>query len=163
MKRLSNATLALLAPGIRRPGYDPGSVLPGIVHLGAGAFHRAHQALLTDSVLAGGSRRWGIVAANLRSSALQAALGPQDGLYTVEESGAGGRRLRVIGALRGVAAGQEDPAGLVALMAGPDIRIVPRGTDPYYGAIPDSLFLELRDAIIAKGGAVHMRTIKRTE
>lgn len=46
---------------------------------------------------------------------------------------------------------------------GPDIRIVSGRTDPYHGAIPDSLFLKLRDAILARGGAVHMRTIKRTE
>lgn len=46
---------------------------------------------------------------------------------------------------------------------GPDIRVAPGGTDPYYGAIPDGLFLELRDAIIAKGGAVRMRMIERTE
>ena len=44
MQRLSNATLANLPHGIAQPGYQRASVTPGIVHLGLGAFHRAHQA-----------------------------------------------------------------------------------------------------------------------
>jgi fructuronate reductase len=123
MNRLCRATLTEARHAVL-PGYDFGAVSPGIVHLGAGAFHRAHQALLTDRASAAGERTWGIVAANLRSPALRDALGPQDGLYTLEESGADGRRLRVIGALRGFAVAPEDPDRLIALMASPRIRIV---------------------------------------
>lgn len=124
MTRLSAAALVQLPPGVDRPAYDRDAVTAGIVHLGAGAFHRAHQALLTDHVLASGDQRWGIVAANLRSCALRDALAPQDGLYTLEESGADGRRMRVIGALRRCAVAQENPAALIAAMASPQIRIV---------------------------------------
>ena len=52
--RLSNASLDRLPGHIRRPGYDRASVTPGIVHLGIGAFHRAHQAVVIDDLLA----RW---------------------------------------------------------------------------------------------------------
>ncbi|MCA3814038.1 MAG: mannitol dehydrogenase family protein, partial [Burkholderia sp.] len=48
-------------PGTHRPGYDRQAVRTGIVHLGLGAFHRAHQALHTETVLEQGDLRWGIV------------------------------------------------------------------------------------------------------
>ena len=46
---------------------------------------------------------------------------------------------------------------------GPDVRIVPNGDDPFYGAIPDGLFVELRDAIVAFATSRKLRMIKRTE
>ena len=81
-KRLNDATLADLPSGIERPRYDRSAVTTGIVHLGVGAFHRAHQAVYTDDVLAR-DPRWGIVAASLRSPDTYDALDPQGGLYTV--------------------------------------------------------------------------------
>ena len=49
--RLSNATLGSARAGVRTPAYDRARVTPGIVHLGIGAFHRAHQAVVLDTVL----------------------------------------------------------------------------------------------------------------
>ena len=49
--RLSSASLATLAKGINVPGYDRAKVTPGIVHLGIGAFHRAHMAVYVDDLL----------------------------------------------------------------------------------------------------------------
>jgi len=46
--RLSAATLDRAAGPVRRPGYDFSRLRPGIVHLGLGAFHRAHQAAFTE-------------------------------------------------------------------------------------------------------------------
>ena len=66
------------------------AVTTGIVHLGVGAFHRAHQAVYTDDVLAR-DPSWGIVAASLRSPDTYDALEPQDGLYTLSVRSAGGR------------------------------------------------------------------------
>ena len=57
--RLSNASLDRLPGQIHRPGYDRSRVRPGIVHLGIGAFHRAHQAVMIDDLLAGGATDWG--------------------------------------------------------------------------------------------------------
>ena len=51
--RLSNANLDTLPANVGRPAYDRSRVTPGIVHLGIGAFHRAHQAVVIDDLLAG--------------------------------------------------------------------------------------------------------------
>ncbi|OYW34042.1 MAG: hypothetical protein B7Z45_08025, partial [Azorhizobium sp. 12-66-6] len=81
--RLSKATLDGLPPDIRRPGYDLDAVTPGIVHLGVGAFHRAHQAVYLDDLIARGDTGWGIIGASLRAADTAQALDPQDGLYTL--------------------------------------------------------------------------------
>ena len=70
----------------------------GIVHLGIGAFHRAHQAVYVDDRLAAGERDWAICGASLRSPETRDALAPQDGLYTLAVRAGGGERLRVVGA-----------------------------------------------------------------
>ncbi len=109
LTRLCAATLATLPAGVARPRYDRGAVASGIVHLGLGAFHRAHQAAYTDAVLAAGDTRWGITAASLRSAATRDALGPQDGLYTLDVRGETDR-LAVIGSVLRVLVAPEDPA-----------------------------------------------------
>jgi fructuronate reductase len=124
MKRLSDAALAALPPAVARPAYDRGAVTPGIVHLGVGAFHRAHQAVMTDAALAAGDSSWGIIAASLRSPDTRDALLPQDGLYTVAVKGPEGEQLRVVGAITDVLAAPADPERLIGAMADPRIRIV---------------------------------------
>ncbi len=122
--RLSNSSLASLPPAIAQPGYDRARVSPGIVHLGIGAFHRAHKAVMTEALLAEGATDWGIIAASLRSPETRNALAPQDGLYTLSVQAPGGERLQVIGAIAEVLVAPEDPGRLIALMADPRIRIV---------------------------------------
>ena len=61
----------------------------GIVHLGLGAFHRAHQAIYTDGVLAR-DPRWGICGVSLKTPHATRALAAQDGLYTALEKDATG-------------------------------------------------------------------------
>ena len=124
LHRLSDATLAALPAGVRHPGYNRTALATGIVHLGLGAFHRAHQAVYTDAAIAAGDTRWGILGASLRAADTRDALVPQDGLYTIAVRSAEGEALRVIGALRGVLVGPEDPAALIAAMADPAVRIV---------------------------------------
>jgi len=123
MNRLNATTLSMLRHAVARPGYDPAAVRTGIVHLGLGAFHRAHQAVCTQRVLRD-DPRWGIAGVSLRQASTRDALAPQDGLYTLAVRDGGGEALEVIGALRGLHVAAEDPAGLVALLAAPDIRIV---------------------------------------
>lgn len=122
--RLAEARLGALPAHVARPRYDRAAVAPGIVHLGLGAFHRAHQAVMTEAVLEAGARDWGIVAASLRSPATRDALAPQDGLYAVAIREDEAEELRVVGALGGLHVAPEDPAALVAAMADPRIRIV---------------------------------------
>ena len=122
--RLSTATLAVLAAPIRRPAYDRAGIATGIVHLGLGAFTRAHQAAYTDAVLAAGDRRWGMLGASLRSPATRDALAQQNGLYTLAVRDASGEHLRVIGALTGLAVAAENPQGLITALAAPSVHIV---------------------------------------
>ncbi len=117
MTRLSLSTCRTL-------GYDPSLAEIGIVHLGVGAFHRAHQADYTDAVLARGDRRWAILGASLRSPETRDALQAQDYLYTLAQSDQSGEHCRVIAALRGVLVAPENPQGLIEAMCLPSVKIV---------------------------------------
>jgi fructuronate reductase len=122
--RLGRASLNRLPPAIRLPAYDRSRVTPGIVHLGLGAFHRAHQAVVVDDCLAAGAASWGIIGASLRSADTRDALAPQDHLYTIAVRAAEDTGHRVIGALLDSVVARENPARLVERMADPAIRIV---------------------------------------
>ena len=122
--RLSNASLDRLHSHIRRPSYDRARVTPGIVHLGIGAFHRAHQAVVIDDLLAAGATDWGIIGASLRSPDTQDALAPQDCLYTVAIRSGAGTEHRIIGAVLATDVAKNNPAHLIARMADPATRIV---------------------------------------
>ena len=102
MSRLTLATLQALPRDIGRPAYDVRAVDVGIVHLGIGAFHRAHQAIYTDDALASAGGRWGICGVSLRSADVRDRMTPQDGLYTSIEKSPQGIRRRVVGSVREV-------------------------------------------------------------
>ena len=121
---LSARTLDQLPAPIARPGYDRTALRTGILHLGLGAFHRAHQAALTETCLNAGALEWGIAAASLRSADTRDALAPQDGLYTLALRQGDSQRLQVIGALTRILIAPENPQALLAAMADPGIRIV---------------------------------------
>lgn len=124
--RLSEETLSRLPASIQRPAYDRKKVVASIVHLGLGAFHRAHEALMTEAVLNSGDLAWGIVGAGMQSSGMRDALAPQDNLYTVAEFGADFERISVVGALVDVVGGAEDAekTRLLAKMSDVSTRIV---------------------------------------
>jgi fructuronate reductase len=122
--RLSNAALDRLSSDVARPGYDRSALATGIVHLGVGAFQRAHQAVYTEGALNAGDLRWGIVGASLRSPAVRDALKPQDNLYALAVRGAEGERLQVIGAIKDVLVAPEDPEALLRAMCDPAVKIV---------------------------------------
>ncbi len=99
--RLSRATLtgALPRPDVRGPALVPART--GVVHLGLGAFHRAHQAVLTeDAAAVTGDDRWGVLGVTQRSPRVVEQLAPQDGLYGVLTLDTDRSDLRVVGALR---------------------------------------------------------------
>ncbi len=118
---LTNASLAVLP--VQTPAYDRKGVTTGIVHLGLGAFHRAHQAVYVDDVLTQ-DQSWGIVGASLRSDDAARALNPQNGLYSVVTKSASGSQCRVIGSLNHVLCAADDPDALISQMADPQVRIV---------------------------------------
>jgi len=127
MTRLSNATLSALPPGIAAPGYDRSKLTPGIVHIGLGNFHRAHQAVYLDDLFAlGEGHDWALIGAGVRApdAAMRDTLLTQDCLSSVIELAPGNHSARVIGAMVDfveVAAGN---APLIAAMSQPNIRIV---------------------------------------
>ncbi len=123
LPRLGPFLLGAPPAGVRVPGYRRAEVTPGIVHLGVGAFHRAHQAVYLDDLLAA-DPGWGIVGASLRSPETSDALGPQDGLYTVAVRDGEDTRLRIVGSLLRVLALPGDREALFAAMVDPGVRIV---------------------------------------
>ncbi|MBC8035740.1 MAG: mannitol dehydrogenase family protein, partial [Rhizobiales bacterium] len=122
-ERLSDKILPSISTAMV-PAYDRSRVSPGIVHLGIGAFHRAHQAVYVDDCLAAGDTSWGIIGASLRSPSTRDALKPQNGLYTLAVRGRDGEQLRVIGSILDFKVAPEAPQDLLATLCSPLIRIV---------------------------------------
>ena len=120
--RLTEASLHSVRSGTILPTYDRGATRIGIVHIGPGAFHRAHQAYYVDTLLHS-DKRWAISALSLKSTGLRDALLSQQGLYTLVELGAA-PRARVIGAIRELLVGSTDSEAAFARLAARDTRIV---------------------------------------
>lgn len=140
MDRLSTRTE--LPSNVARPAYDRAALKPGIVHIGLGAFHRAHQAVYTQRALEAEFGPWGIVAVNLRSAEPVEALAAQDGLYSITVRGAEGDRSEVIGATVDWVCAAENRQKVLDYLASPDIRIVTLtvsekayGLDPVTGGL----------------------------
>jgi mannitol 2-dehydrogenase len=98
---LSQRTLSdLAARGISAPAYDRAALVPRILHVGVGGFHRAHMAVYTDEVAAAGGR-WAIRGVGLLPADARMAdiLRAQDHLYTVIERDSSGSRPRVVGSI----------------------------------------------------------------
>ncbi|MGK6316251.1 mannitol dehydrogenase family protein [Neorhizobium sp. DT-125] len=148
MPRLSASTP--LPAHVMKPGYDRGSLKPGILHIGVGAFHRAHQAVYTDAALAKEFGDWGIVGVSLRSVDIVHDLRAQDGLYTVIARSAAGDSAQVVGSVVRGLSGTEDREDILALMADPAIRVVTvTVTEKAYGYDPVSCGLDRNHPSVA--------------
>ena len=124
--KLSVDNLAKMPAGVATPNYGRAALTAGIVHIGVGNFHRAHQAVyLDDLFLAGRDRDWAIVGAGVRAAdeAMRDMLRRQDWLTTVVEQEAGSTSVRVIGSMTDFI-GPGDSAALLAALDRPEIRIV---------------------------------------
>lgn len=124
MKRLNDNTRKQLPADVQLPTYNRQELKPGIVHLGIGAFHRAHQAFYTEAVLNRFGGNWGIIGCSLRSPTVRDQLEPQNNWYTLVERSGEGEKLQLVGAVIKTLVGPEDPARLIDTMANPDIKIV---------------------------------------
>ncbi|SFG73637.1 fructuronate reductase [Palleronia marisminoris] len=123
MTRLSS--LQDVPGGVATPAYDRDAHGTGIVHLGLGAFHKAHQAVYTDDALKAEGGDWRIVAVSLRSAGAVEELRPQNGMFTVISAGAEGTSARVIGSIAtALAHAHGDDAAVRAALADPATRIV---------------------------------------
>ncbi len=122
-QRLSPDVLDDLGNEVLRPAYDRSRVTPGILHLGLGAFHRAHQAVYTDAVLKKADD-WGIIGVSLRSERVAEQLNPQQGLFSLLSEDGLHRDLRVIGSILRVLVAPQQPDSVNAAFRDPAIRVV---------------------------------------
>lgn len=126
--KLNLKNLAALPDNVQRPAYQANSTTQGIVHIGVGGFHRAHQAFYTDRLInSGQGLDWAICGAGLRPEDRKARddLAGQDYLYTlVELADTADTEVRVVAAITGMLLAEDDPQALIAKLADPAIRIV---------------------------------------
>lgn len=140
LTRLSTAVLpALAARNVSIPRY-PRDGAPGVVHLGLGAFHRAHQALVYDRLLRDGDRRWGVFGVAMRSTAVVEALAPQDHLYTVQVASPSGVFWQLGAAIWQSCIAAREPQQVVEAIAAPSTRwltltITEKGYTPELAAL----------------------------
>jgi mannitol 2-dehydrogenase len=124
---LKAENLRLIRARVPAPAYDRGRGEHRIVHIGPGAFHRAHQATYLDDLLTNGEcPEWRIcgVALLAQDCTIHQALEGQDYLYTVVELGAGAARARVVGSLAGHLYGPDGRERAISKMAAPECRII---------------------------------------
>lgn len=126
---LSNASLRQLPPNVRVPAYDRRALRPGIVHIGVGGFHRAHQAVYLDDLLhrnGAGAEAFGICGVGLMpgDARMGDVLRAQDYLYTVVTRSAAGDEPRVIASIIDFLHAPANPEAVIARMASPETRIV---------------------------------------
>ncbi len=137
-------------PAEARPRIRPGDVAAGIVHLGLGAFHRAHQEVYTEEAIAAAGGDWGIIGVAPRRAELIDVLAGQDCLFSVTSLSGEGSRTRVVGALAGVRHAPSDPQAVVDLLAEPAIRVVTLTvTEKAYRMDPASGKLLADEAVLA--------------
>ena len=125
--KLSSSTLASLPAHIQIPSYDRSRLIRSIVHIGVGAFHRAHQALYLDDLIENtGSLDYGICGVGLlpQDEKIRDVMKAQDCLYTVLEKSASGKRARVVGSITDFLFAPENPERVIEQLARSETRIV---------------------------------------
>ena len=147
MARLSNQTLGMV--NAAKPQYDRASVKVGIVHLGPGAFHRAHQAVYTDEAMALSGGDWGICGVSLNSRTMAEALAPQDGLYTLSLRDKVPSN-RIVGSLKEVVCAKDDPDYVLTKLSHIDVSIVTMTITEKGYALSGDGHLDIDNAAIVK-------------
>lgn len=126
-ERLTQQTLKALGEAVALPGYDRSRVTAGILHVGLGNFHRAHQAVYLDELFAlGRDTDWGILGAGVMpgDAAMRSDLAAQDWLYSVTEEDADSERVRIVGSLTGFVPVASGHGPIRGALDDPAIRIL---------------------------------------
>jgi mannitol 2-dehydrogenase len=125
---LNARTLAYWRGRVPAPSYDRALVTPGVVHVGVGGFHRAHQAMYHDRLMNDGAALdWGICGVGVMAAdrRMKEVLDAQDGLYTlVLKHSDGTYEPRVIGSIVQYLYAPDDPEAVIEQMAASSTRIV---------------------------------------
>ena len=125
--KLSNSILGDLPAVVSTPSYDRSKLSAGIVHIGLGNFHRAHQAWYLHKLMQQGlAHDWAIIGAGVRpgDAEMRDRLQQQDYLTTLVELDPDSTSIEVIGSMIGFAEVHPENAPLIAEMSDPRIRIV---------------------------------------
>jgi fructuronate reductase len=104
--------------------HTPSAEPAGIVHLGLGAFFRAHGAVYVAEAMARSGGDWGIIGVSLQSPGTRDRLAPQGWAYTALELGPEGETAQVVTVLRDVLVAPENPQAVLDAMTAPAVRIV---------------------------------------
>jgi len=125
LKQLTPQNLSQITsnPQIATPKYDRENLQIGIVHLGPGAFHRAHQAVYTENAINLSGGNWGICGVSLRSATARDVLATQDNLYTLAILDKA-VSYQVIGAIKEVLVAGEQSAEVIARMSSATTKLV---------------------------------------
>ncbi len=121
---LSRKTISNLTPNQVDFIKPLNQVKKGIVHIGIGAFHRAHQAVFTQDLMNDVGGDWGIVAVSLRSPTVRDKMAPQDFLYTVLECSETTEKVSLISAISDVIVAPDSPQRVIDELADPATKIV---------------------------------------
>ena len=125
---LNARTLAYWRGRLPVPDYDRDLVTAGVVHIGVGGFHRAHQAMYHDRLMnQGAALDWGICGVGVMAAdrRMKEVLDAQDGLYTlVLKHSDGTYEPRVIGSIVEYLFAPDDPEAVIEKMAAESTRIV---------------------------------------
>jgi mannitol 2-dehydrogenase len=129
----------LSASTVSLPGYDRSRLTPAVVHLGAGSFHRAHQAVYFDRLASTAESRWGVVDVGIHRADTANALAAQDTMFTVVERDQNGSSARVVGSVIDVLVLSQEPDAVVARMADDRAKLVTLTItgDGYHPSEPD--------------------------
>lgn len=126
--RLNRATLNTLPASVSGPGYPVEKVTTGIVHIGVGGFHRAHQAMYIDTLMREqAAYQWGICGVGLREGdrKMQQILAEQDYLFGLTEKHPdNARRHQIIGCMTDFLMATDDPAAVINKLATPEVKLV---------------------------------------
>jgi fructuronate reductase len=159
--RLHPSLLGALNPEVQRAHYDRTVHRVGIVHLGVGAFHRAHQALYLDHVLARAGGDWRILGISCRGTRVRDQLRPQDCLYTVFERSGSASQMRLVGSIADVWVAGENPGAVIDAIARDTTHLISLTiTEKGYCRLPsgDDLDLQHPDIVHDLANPTHARS-----
>ncbi|WP_425038705.1 mannitol dehydrogenase family protein [Primorskyibacter sp. S187A] len=151
MTGLGARSIASLPDTAATPSYDRAACGVGIVHLGLGAFHKAHQAFYTDAAMAAQGGDWKIIGVSMRNAQIATDFNAQDGLFTLLEKGVGGTSAQIIGSIDHALCARSQPEAVLDVLSDETIRVVTTTvTEKGYGIDRATGGVDLSNPVIAQ-------------
>jgi len=122
--QLAQKTLSSLNAPVVRSSLNKEELKAGILHLGIGAFHRAHQAIYTQQAMEASPGNWGIIGVSFRSPKIRDQLADQDHYYSLISHSTQGVKATIVSVIKDVTFAKEDPKAVIEMIADPAIKII---------------------------------------